>query len=135
MEMYKCSLADCRYLAQLNKELIVAEGSDNPMELNELEERMSNFLQTVYEAYFFLVGEDVVGYALIKNNCEPLYIRQFLIREKYRRKHYGKWAFEMLLDYFKVNSLDIEVLSKNAQGIKFWESVGFVERHKYMRYE
>lgn len=135
MEMYKCSLDDCRYLAQLNKELIDAEGSDNPMGLDELEARMRNFLQTVYEAYFFMAGEDVVGYALVKNDCQPLYIRQFMIRKEYRRKHYGKQAFEMLLDQFEVNSFDIEVLSKNPQGIKFWESVGFVERHKYMRYQ
>lgn len=62
----KCTIDDCEYLAELNKELIHAEGSDNPITIRELEQRMKDFLQTFYEAYFFIERDRVVGYALIK---------------------------------------------------------------------
>ncbi len=44
MEISRCTTDDCKYLAELNKELINAEGSDNPMTIRELEECMK--LQT-----------------------------------------------------------------------------------------
>ena len=135
MTIQKCMIDDCEYLAELNKELIHAEGSDNPMTIKEVEQRMKDFLQTFYEAYFFIERDKVVEYALIKMDCEPLYLRQFLIIQEYRQRHYGKQAFQMLLSYLKTDSVDIEVLSNNYQGIKFWEEMGFVERHKYMRYK
>lgn len=131
----KCTIDDCEYLAELNKELIHAESSDNPMTIKQLEQRMKDFLQTFYEAYFFIERDRVVGYALIKMDCEPLYLRQFLIIQEYRRRHYGEQAFQMLLSCLKTDSVDIEVLSNNDQGVKFWEKMGFVERHKYMRYK
>lgn len=135
MTIQKCTIDDCGYLAELNKELIHAESSDNPMTIRELGQRMKDFLQTVYEAFFFIERDRVVGYALIKMDCEPLYLRQFLIIQEYRWRHYGKQAFQMLLSCLKTDSVDIEVLSNNYPGVKFWEKMGFVERHKYMCYE
>lgn len=52
MKISRCTIDDCRYLAELNKELINAEGSDNPMTIRELEERMKDFLQISYEAIY-----------------------------------------------------------------------------------
>lgn len=69
------------------------------------------------------------------DDCEPLYLRQFMIIQEYRRRHYGEQAFQMLLSCLKTDSVDIEVLSNNYQGVKFWEKMGFVERHKYMCYK
>lgn len=135
MTIQKCTIDDCKCLAELNKELINAEGSDNPMEIQELEERMKDFLQTSYEAFFFIEQDVVVGYALVKMDCEPLYLRQFMIIQKYQRRHYGEQAFLKLLSFLKINSIDIEVLSNNHLGVKFWEKMGFVERHKYMHYK
>ena len=135
MTIQKCTINDCKYLAELNKELINAEGSDNPMTVEELEERMKDFLQTFYEAFFFIEQNTVVGYALVKIDCKPLYLRQFMIIHEYRRRHYGEQAFRMLLSYLKTDFIDIEVLSNNDRGIQFWEKLGFVERHKYMCYK
>lgn len=95
-------------MVELNKELIYAEGSDNPLAIKEVEQRMKDFLQTFYEAYFFIERDRVVGYALIKMDCEPLYLRQFLIIQEYRRRHYGEQAFQILLTYLKTDSVDIE---------------------------
>lgn len=135
MVIRKCKLEDIPKLALLNKQLIEDEKSDNPMSIQELEERMTGFLNTEYDAYFFMVDEDVVGYALVKNSCRPLYLRQFLIDRKYRKHHYGTEAFNSLIQYLEVKSIDIEVLSWNEAGNRFWESCGFKDISRYMRFE
>lgn len=135
MEIKKCTLEDVLQLALLNKQLIEDEKSNNPMNIDELVERMSVFLNTEYNAYFFMVGEEVVGYALVKHTCTPLYLRQFLIVREYRKKHYGTEAFHTLLEYLGVDRMDIEVLPWNERGMRFWESCGFKEISRYMRFE
>ena len=135
MEIKKCTLKDIAQLAILNKQLIDDEKSDNFMSIKELEDRMIGFLNTEYDAYFFMVEGAVVGYALIKNSCKPLYLRQFLIERKYRKKNYGTEAFKSLIKYLDVKSIDIEVLSWNQVGNRFWESCGFEEVSRYMRFQ
>lgn len=135
MVIRKCKLEDIPKLALFNKQLIEDEKSDNPMSIQELEERMTGFLKTEYDAYFFMVDEDIVGYALVKNSCRPLYLRQFLIDRKYRKHHYGTEAFNSLIQYLEVKSIDIEVLSWNEEGNRFWESCGFKDISRYMRFE
>lgn len=135
MEIKKCTLNDVPQLALLNKQLIEDEKSNNPMSIEELEGRMSGFLNTEYDAYFFFVENVVVGYALVKHTCEPLYLRQFLITRQYRQKHYGTEAFRALLEYLGVERMDIEVLPWNERGMRFWESCGFKEISRYMRFE
>ena len=135
MEIKKCTLEDVPQLAFFNKQLIEDEKSNNPMSIEELEERMTGFLNTEYDAYFFLVDETVVGYALVKKTCTPLYLRQFLIAREYRRKHYGREAFRALSEYLGVERMDIEVLPWNERGMRFWESLGFKEISRCMRYK
>ena len=133
MQIRKCTPDDISKLAILNKQLIEDEKSDNPMSIKELEERMRGFLNTEYEAFFFVAEEAIVGYALVKNTCTPLYLRQFLIDRAYRKKHYGTEAFQVLLKHLSVESIDIEVLPWNERGMRFWESLGFREISRYMR--
>lgn len=135
MEIRKCTLDDVSRLAVLNKQLIEDEQSNNPMSVKELEVRMNGFLKSEYGAYFFMVGEVVVGYALVKNTCTPLYLRQFLIAREYRQMHYGTEAFHALLEYLGVDRMEIEVLPWNERGMRFWESCGFKEISRYMRFE
>lgn len=133
MRIIKCSQDDIPQLAVFNKQLIEDEKSDNPMSVKELESRMDGFLKTEYDAYFFEVDKAIVGYALVKNSCTPLYLRQFFIGREYRKNHCGTEAFHALLEYLNVDSIDIEVLSRNEQGNRFWESLGFKEVSRYMR--
>lgn len=131
----ECSASDVKELAKLNKQLIDDEKSNNPMSIGELEERMAGFLTSDYSAYFFVDDEDnVIGYALVRNSCEPPYLRQFLIKREYRGRHLGTAAFNALLDFLGVTSIDIEVLSHNTAGLGFWESCGFKEISRYMRF-
>ena len=133
MRIKKCSIEDVDRLAKLNKQLIEDEKSDNKMDLNELKSRMKSFLQTDYSAFFFLEDNEVIGYALVNEHSNPIYLRQFLIERKYRRNHLGSRAIELLIEELAVTEIDIEVLSWNENGLKFWEKCGFVERSRYMR--
>ena len=135
MHIEKCTLHDIDQLAVLNKQLIDDEKSNNQMSIAELKERMCGFLSSEYDAYFFVVDEERVGYALIKNSSNPLYLRQFLIDRKYRKQHLGTEAFRELMKYLEVEDIDIEVLPWNETGLRFWNSLGFKEISKYMRYK
>lgn len=139
MNILKCSVNDVPLLATMNKQLIEDEQSTNAMNLAELEKRMEGFLSTEYNAYFFEddkseAAEKIVGYALVKHTASPLYLRQFYIRRECRRNHFGSEAFKLLLDYLKVDSIDIDVLPWNERGMAFWKSMGFVETCISMRY-
>lgn len=101
----KCTLEDIPQLALLNKQLIEDEKSNNAMSIKELEERMHEFITTEYDAYFFMNQGTVVGYALVKNTCNPLYLRQFLIDRNYRKMHYGTSAFHALMAHLNVKHL------------------------------
>ena len=133
MKIVRCNKDNIPQLTIFNKQLIEDEGSENPMSVPELEKRMEGFLNTEYDAYFFEEESAMVGYALVKNSCSPLYLRQFFIGREYRKNHYGTKAFHALLEYLDVDSIDIEVLSGNEAGNRFWESLGFGEVSRYMR--
>ena len=134
MNLKECSPEDAEKLAELNKHLIKDEKSDNKMSLCELQDRMKSFLETDYCAYFFMEDNSIIGYALVNICAEPLYLRQFFIARNFRRNHKGRRAFELLLDELKTDKIDLEVLSWNEVGLKFWQSCGFAERSRYMRF-
>ena len=75
MQIQKCTMIDVPKLALLNKQLIEDEKSDNFMNINELESRMKGFLETDYSAYFFIENNQIIGYALIRNTGNPVYLR------------------------------------------------------------
>lgn len=135
MQIVKCEMCDIEELASMNKQLIDAEKSNNQMSISELRDRMVGFLAGEYEAFFFMESDAVIGYALVKGSVSPLYLRQFFIKEEYRRKHYGTVAFQELLQHLGVESIELEVLPWNERGIRFWSSLGFKEISRYMRLE
>ena len=134
-KILKCSTDDIPILAAMNKRLIEDEGSTNPMNPEELAGRMRGFISGEYNAYFFTVDETPVGYALVRHTSSPLYLRQFYIDRQYRRKHYGKQAFYLLMETLQVNEIDVDVLMNNEPGRRFWSSLGFEENYVSMRYK
>jgi hypothetical protein len=54
-ELYikECTVEDIELLATLNKQLIEDERHDNKMSIEQLKDRMTDFLKTEYRAYFF----------------------------------------------------------------------------------
>ena len=133
MNIVKCASADAGRLAVLNRQLIEDEGSDNRMTLDGLEARMKGFLETDYDAYFFTENGDVIGYALVNTKAVPLYLRQFFVCHEHRREHKGTEAFRMLMDALGTDTIDVEVLSGNGKGARFWASLGFIERSRSLR--
>lgn len=122
-------------LATLNKQLIEDERHDNKMSIEQLKERMTDFLKTEYRAYFFCFQKEIKGYALVNHNKQPVYLRQFYICRDSRRNGYGKLAFEKLKEQLNTYEIDIEVMHWNEGGYNFWKKMGFKERSIYMRFE
>ena len=108
----KCFSDDLTLLAEYNKRLIEDEKSDNAMDIGELADRMRHFLETDYEAYFFKVDGEVIGYALVNVSVSPVYLRQFLIDRKVRRNRYGQTAFGLLTKTLKTEKT---ITSKNCK--------------------
>jgi ribosomal protein S18 acetylase RimI-like enzyme len=130
----ECSLTDIETLAKLNKMLIEDEKAENKMNLNQLKERMKNFLTNDYKAYYFYEENKILGYALCNLNKAPIYLRQFFINRDERHKGYGKESFRKLLEYIKTDEIEIDVYVWNNIAIKFWESLGFKNKYIRMKY-
>jgi predicted acetyltransferase len=124
---------DLDILANMNKMLIEDEKHDNKMNIEQLKDRMKEFISSYYNAYLFKNDNTVVGYALVDMQKNPLYIRHFFICREFRRHGYGKVALSYLLQLLGTKTVDIEVMYWNEIGLSFWKSVGFVERSIYMR--
>ena len=135
ISVFACTIEDAAELAILNRMLIEDEQADNSMTLPQLEQRMSDFLSSDYNAFFFESDGERVGYALVNTSAKPLYLRQFFICREYRRLGYGKKSFYALLDILCTNGIDIDVYAWNQRGIAFWKSLGFSERCYNMRFE
>ena len=135
IEIKECTENDIKLLAQMNKQLIEDEKANNLMDITQLENRMEDFLNNGYRAFYFIIEEEIIGYALCYMTNELKYLKQFFIIREERRKHYGKNAFIKLLEKLETKEIEIDVLKCNKVGIKFWENVGFKEQWKRMKYK
>ena len=133
MIIRRCTMDDVPELSVMNKCLIDDEKSTNPMNLEELKQRMARFLGTEYDAYYFMLDDTVIGYALVRRSS-PLYLRQFFIKREYRRRHYGKEAFSLLLEELDTDTIELDVLPWNEAGLGFWKDCGLKETCISMRY-
>jgi len=134
MQIKECTIDDVPLLAEMNYHLIEDENAETKLDLSQLEERMNDFINSVYRAFFFCENETIIGYALCDLSRTPIYLRQFFICRPERRKGYGKQAFYTLLDYLSAVKIDIDVYTWNKTGVAFWESLGFEKRCYNMRF-
>jgi len=126
-------LDDVKILAAMNRELIQDEGSENPMNLEQLEERMKGFLLTEYKAVLISTNEDITGYCLYKienikdDGSFDIYVRQYYVKRDFRRKGIGINAFRILTEnaFKDACSIKLDVLETNNRGKAFWAKVGF----------
>lgn len=133
MKLLPATSADCAHLARMNKQLIVAEGSDNPMDETQLTARMQGFLHGSYQAWFFVSGDDIIGYTLVDMARTPYYIRHFFIVASMRRQGLGRQAFALLKAQLGGNPVELDVLLSNPHGLAFWQSIGLVPRSMSLR--
>ena len=121
IEVKECTPEDVSLLAEMNKQLIEDEKADNSMDIIQLKNRMTDFLNNEYKAFFFILNKEIVGYTLCDMTKEPIYLRQFFIKREERGKKYGKIAFKNLLEKIGIKEIEIDVLKWNEAGIKFLE--------------
>ncbi|TCS42071.1 GNAT family N-acetyltransferase [Reinekea marinisedimentorum] len=114
-------------LALLNAELIQDEGHSNSMTLQQLEERMIDWLDSgQYQCYAIMHRSLPVAYCLCRTEAESLYIRQLFTLRNYRKRGLAK----KLLDYVEAHAgpaqiLRLEVLATNKAAIKFYQKLGY----------
>jgi len=120
---------DADVLAPMNAQLIRDEGHRNAMTVLQLAERMTDWLNTEYQACLFELESKAIGYALYRVEPEYIYLRQLFVQPEMRRRGVARRALEWL----RHNAWDvrarvrIDVLVGNHSAIEFWRSVGFKE--------
>ena len=132
METKKATLADLSLLAKWNKEMIADQGHRNPMNVDELEDRMKNWLENEsYIAHIFYDRSSPVAYSLYREEANEVFLRQFYVCRDFRRQGIGTRAMEILLKDIWPNDkrLIVEVLLTNKPAIEFWKAVGYREHY------
>ena len=134
MELQKAVIEDCDELVEMNNQLVIDEQFDVILPQDKMIERMQDFIQgSVYDCYLMVHDNVVCGYCLVDTTKTPLYLRHLFVKKEHRRKGLGKKTIQMLLQMYKTDSLDIEVMAWNANALKFYESIGFKPRFIGMR--
>jgi len=90
LSLRSATSGDVPLLTTLNEQLILDEGHQNPMNEAQLAIRMNEWLEAEYEASVFQRDDEIVGYALYREESTVMYLRQFFIRSEFRRQ--GPWG-------------------------------------------
>ena len=120
-------ITDAELLARLNQQLIRDEGHRNAMGLQQLTERMSDWLRGDYSALLFESASQPIGYALFRREPEYVYLRQLYVVPERRRQGVAREAIAWMWRHKWPDAarLRIDVLTGNTTAIAFWGSVGF----------
>ena len=123
----RATLDDCALLAELNHQLIRDEGHRNRMTVPELEQRMKGWLSSEYAAVIFQDGNEVVAYALYREQPDEIYLRQLFVVRSRRRQGIARKAFEILRSTIwpENKRLTVDVLVQNTAAVAFWRAVGY----------
>jgi GNAT superfamily N-acetyltransferase len=126
LKFQEASASDIGLLAEWNHQLIRDEGHRNPMTVEQLAERMREWLDGEYRAVIFS-EDDPVAYALFREEEDRIYLRQFFVRRDRRRSGVGRTAFGILRKEFWPSGvrLTVDVLCRNTAGVAFWHSLGY----------
>jgi predicted acetyltransferase len=129
MKFRAATLDDCQRLAELNHQLIRDEGHRNPMTVPELEQRMRGWLSGKYRAVIYEEGDEVVAYALFREQPDNIHLRQFFVVRHRRSQGIGRRAIEILRSQIwpKTKRLTVDVLIANKRGLAFWRQVGYTD--------
>jgi ribosomal protein S18 acetylase RimI-like enzyme len=119
----------------MNKQLMEDEEFDRPLNDENLRKRWEEFLtQNKYQVLLFILEDDIIGYAVVHMDQSPLYLRHFFIKREFRRMGNGSNCFHEMLNHLNTSTIDLDVMSWNERGFKFWKSLGFTERCKIMTF-
>ena len=76
MEIARAELNDAEGLAGLNQNLIEDEGHPNPMNVDQLAQRMKEWLKTDYNCYTVKQNGCIVAYCLYRDDSGYYHMRQ-----------------------------------------------------------
>ena len=126
MKVIEATLSDVGSLAELNRRLIEDEHHPNPMNVEQLADRMSGWLQTEYTCYLAVADGATIGYCLFRDDGEFYYMRQLFVDRGHRRQGIATelldWMYENVWADKKGR---LEVLAHNKDAIAFYEGYGF----------
>ena len=99
------------------------------MTVPKLEQRMRKWLSGEYCAVIFEDDNEVLAYALYREQPEEIYLRQLFVVPHRRGQRLGHRAIEILRNEFwpTTKRLTLDVLVSNERAIKFWRSVGYAD--------
>lgn len=126
MIISQATIGDIESLATLNKFLIEDEKHPNPMNVEQLTQRMSDWLQGEYHCYLVKVEDRITAYCLYRDDGQYYYLRQLYVVRNFRRQGIAT----QLLDWMYANiwtnkKVRLDVLIHNHNAILFYEKYGF----------
>lgn len=125
----RATTADCAILGDLNFQLIHDLHLPHLLSREQMVRRMRRFLKSGHRAILFEQDDQVLAYALYRESKQEIYLRQFLVVRKARRKGVARRALAMLRSqiWSKRKRLTLEVLVTNRRALEFWRKVGYVD--------
>ncbi len=113
-------------LSQLNAWLLEDEGHDMSVRPAELAVRMRTWLKSSYRAYGIIDTNQIVAYALCRDDADCLYLRQLFTRRKCRGRGCGSALLEYIEEKIALNKpVRLDVLASNQSAKLFYEKRGF----------
>src|SRR5262245_30194465 len=97
MRYRQATSADTALLAELNRQLIDDEGSGHQAALSDLTTHIKHWLTTDHKAALFEQDDQIVAYAIYREQPDAVYLRQFFVDRRYRRQGIGRRAIQLLL--------------------------------------
>ena len=126
MKIVKASLSDAGKLAEMNRRLIEDERYPNPMNVEQLTQRMSAWLKNEYTGYLAIEDDIIVGYCLFRDDGQYYYLRQLYIERENRRNHIATKLLDwMYRNVWTDKKVRLDVLSHNEEAIAFYKNYGF----------
>ncbi len=126
MEIVRAELTDAETLAGLNQHLIEDEGHPNPMNRDQLAQRMKEWLKTDYICYMVKDNGCIVAYCLYRDDGGYYYMRQLYVDRSHRRRGIATqlldWLYENVWTDKKVR---LDVLAQNRDAVAFYKTYGF----------
>lgn len=126
---------DHAMLARMNLHLRQDEGIRQTLTLKDMETRFQRFHAVDgYTIEIFVLADGPVGFVTYRIEADDslkgvsrVYIRQFFITRDMRRTGLGRACLELLLEkrVSKPNTVRLEVLETNPNGLAFWMAAGF----------
>jgi ribosomal protein S18 acetylase RimI-like enzyme len=129
MKIIPARLKHVETLVALNKRLIEDERYPNSMNIEQLTDRMSGWLQAEYRGYLVMISDRVAAYCLYRDDGGYYYLRHLYVDRDFRRQGIAT----QLLDWMYANiwtdkKVRLDVLTHNQDAIAFYNRYGFQTR-------